>query len=177
MNKHFPLSLPQFGTISVFSFAILAYMFLGCSSMLRMREVFEGSDAWVRELTRGMTITPEYPPNRVVTAGEPWEFVLRITNQGPHEPHLHLIWVEVVDPEEPVAWSCQILDAEVEKVKKGETYYLFFLRPQKLAQGSTVETHLQCTLMQPGTYEILWGAELEESGISFFTDIVTLQVR
>jgi len=155
-------------------FLVLPLFLLGCWNSLKIQEVFEGDDVWVRELIRGMEITAEYPQE--IATNQPWEFVLRIENHGEHEPHLHTLWVEKITPAQ-ADWTCQVIEPPVKKVQQGENWYLFFVESRKVRRNQVTTMRLQCTFEQAATYEILIGAEFAESGVDFFSKKVTLNVR
>ena len=108
--------------------------------------------------------------------GEPWEFVLHIDNQGRYEPHVELIWIEMVNgPSDD--WHCEVMEPNIQDVKRRARYSLFVLQPYRIRRGQTAIIRVQCTFQQPGAYEMLWNFAFEESGIAFFSEKILIEVR
>ena len=154
-------------------FLSLAVILLACNgcNALRVKEVMEGSDAWVREITQGMEITTAYPQNEVVVQ-QPWEYVVRIENKGKHEPHLNAATVEELNGK--TGFRCELLEPETEKSDHDGASWLFFMQPQKVAMNTTTTIRLRCRVTEPGDYRFLWVFDFRESGIAFLSEVTTL---
>ncbi len=163
------LSKTKIGLLVVISLSLL-----GCINTLKVKEVLEGSDAWVRELTRGMTITAQYPEGEV-QLHEPYDLIIRIENQGEYEPHLNTAVVEVFD--EQGGWTCTMLEPEPSEVKPFSSGYLFYMPPKKVEADAVTVIRLQCTFNQPGTYKLHFAAEFQESGTAFVSQVFSVTTR
>ncbi len=153
---------------------LFGLLMLGCANALKIQEVLEGDDAWVRELTREMQIDAQYRP--VVAAQEPWEFVLTIHNRGSHEPHWNTLSIEKRSaPQGP--WDCRLEEPAVRQVQQGPDWYLFFLEPRPVPRNQTVRLQMRCWFSRPGVYELLIGAAFRESGIDFFSRQISVEVH
>ncbi|NPA92244.1 MAG: hypothetical protein GXO56_01015 [Chloroflexi bacterium] len=163
----------KFGLLVVISFSLF-----GCINMLKVKEVFEGSDAWVRELTRGMTITAQYPEGEV-HLHEPYDLFIRIENHGEHEPHLNTAIVELLNEQEneQKEWACIMVEPEPSEVKPFSSGYLFYMPPEKVKMNAVTVIRLQCTFNQPGTYKLLLAAEFQESGTAFVSRVFSVTAR
>ncbi len=153
---------------------LFGLLVLGCANALRIQEVLEGDDAWVRELTREMQINAQYRP--VVAAEEPWEFVLTIDNRGQYEPHLNTLSVEKQSAQQG-PWECRLEEPAVQQVQQGPDWYLFFLEPRPVPRNQTVRLRMRCWFSRPGVYALLIGAEFGESGIDFFSRQISVEVH
>ncbi len=153
---------------------VISLGLLGCLNLLKVKEVLEGDDAWVRELTRGMTITMRHPEGEV-HLHEPYNFFIRIENHGEHEPHLNTAIVEAFS--EPGKWTCIMLAPEPSEAKPFSSGYLFYMPPEKVRQNAVTIIRLQCTFNQPGTYKLHFAAEFRESGTAFVSQVFSVTVR
>ena len=141
---------------------------------LRVQELFEGSDVWVRELTQDMHITWEY--SQEGRAGEPWLFVVRIANFGEYEPRLNTISIEFLS-ERPEGVACDVLTPPFRTEKLYPSSFLYFLEPARVRYGEITVIRLQCLFPQPGQYDLLITASFRESGVAFFSRRIEVNVR
>jgi len=143
--------------------------------MARLKEVEEGNDNWVQELTSGMMLTAEYSTN--VTTGQPWTFTLSIDNRGTHEPHLHVMWVEILGGPTEEGWRCAMVNPAAQKTQAQARTYLFYLPKKRIVRNAVTTAQMQCVFSRPGAYTLLVASELQESGIAFFSKQLTVNVR
>jgi len=155
-------------------FVVLLVLFLPACNFLRVKEVMEGDDTWVRELTQGMDINTIYPHEEVV-AQQPWEYTVLIENHGEHEPHLNTARVEEVQGKQGL--TCKMLEPQALQVSHDGAVWSFALSPSKVERHAITTIKIQCRAAYPGTYQILWAFEFRESGIAFLSDLTTLRVR
>jgi len=160
-----------------FKFGLLAGLLLGlvgCTFMLRTKEVLEGSEVWIQELTRGMTITAHYPEGEV-PLHRPYDLVITIENHGKYEPHLNTAIVEVL--EGPGGLTCTMVEPEPWDKASFPSGLLFYLPPKKVARNTVTTLRIQCAFAQPGTYKLLLTAEFRESGKDFVSRVFSVTAR
>ena len=154
--------------------AFLALFLFGCINMLQAKEVLEGSEAWIRELTRGMTITAQYPEGEV-RLHQPYDLTITIENHGKHEPHLNTAMVEVFEgPDVP---DCTMVEPEPLDIEPFPSGILFYMPPKKVARNTVTAIRIQCTFTQPGTYKLHLAAEFRESGKVFISRMFSVTAR
>ena len=152
---------------------LLVVSVLGCINMLKLKEVLEGSEAWIRELTRGMTITAQYPEGRI-RLHQPYEFVITIENHGKHEPHLNTAMVKVFEgPDLP---NCTMIEPAPLDIEPFSSGILFYMPPKKVARNTITTIRIQCVFTQPGAYTLFLSAEFRESGKDFISRVISLTV-
>ena len=153
---------------------------LGCLSSwrlyhLRVKEVLEGSEDLIREITQGMTVTIEKPQG-TVPLNQPWEVEVRISHNGPYRPHLELVSIQVWEgPSDGV--SCRLLEPETRHTEQGQNILLIYMKPIRLTPGSTTVLRIECTIGKPGVYRIFVHGALRESSRPFFEAIIDLEAR
>lgn len=158
-----------------FGFLLLLALGWACSfNPLRVQEVLEGSDAWVRELVKDMHISAEY--SREGQVGKPWLFVIRIENLSKYEPHLNTISVEFL-PERPRGGTCDVLTPRLRTEKLYPSSFLYFLEPTRVRYKESTEIRLQCLFPQPGQYNLLITASFRESSVAFFSQRIEVSIR
>jgi len=160
------------------SWTWIAILFLGvmmgCVESLKVKEVLEGSDALVQELTQDMEITVLYPEGEV-RLHEPYDIVIRLENHGQYEPRLNTVMVRVRNEQEGL--QCQITDPAPVQEDHRSLLHFFYLPPQKVARGGTTEIHMQCVFNQPGIYKLLLSADFRESGIAFVSQVLLITAK
>lgn len=155
---------------------LLALIGSACIHMLKAKEVLEGSEAWINELTQGMTITVEHPEGEVPLY-EPYNLIIRVENHdGKHEPHLSTAMVEVFrGPEEGL--DCALLEPSPLDTQPFPGGVLFYMSPEKVERGDAVTIRIRCAFTQPGTYEVYLSAAFRESGKDFAGRAFTVIAR
>ena len=154
--------------------AVLSLLLLGCINTLEVKEVFEGSEDWMRELTRGMTITAQYPEGEV-HLHQSYDLLIRIENHGEHEPHLNTAIVEALNEKE--GWTCTMVEPEPSEVKPFPSGYLFYMPQETVKLDAVTTIRLQCIFNQPGTYKLHLAAEFRESGKAFVSRVFSVTAR
>jgi len=153
---------------------------LGCLStwqirFLKVKEVMEGSDDLIREITQGMDIAVEKPLG-TVPLNQPWEVEIRISHNGPYKPHLNLVMIQVwKGPPEGV--SCRLLEPETRRTERSNDILLIYMKPIRITPGSTVILRIECTMEKPGTYRIYTHGTFRESSLPFFEAVIDLEAR
>ena len=164
----------MFSKTKVVLLVMMSFSLFGCINMLEVKEVLEGSDAWVRELTRGMTITAQYPEGDV-HLHQSYDLLIRIENHGEHEPHLNTAIVEALNEKE--GWTCTMVEPEPSEVKPFSSGYLFYMPQEEVKLDAVTTIRLQCIFNQPGTYKLHLAAEFRESGKAFVSRVFSVTAR
>ena len=160
--------------IWVWIVVILSISMVGFVNSLKYKEVLEGRDALVQELTQDMEITVLYPEGEV-RLHEPYDIVIRLENHGQYEPRLNTVMVRVRNEQEGL--QCQIMDPAPVQEDHRSLLHFFYLPPQKVEQGGTTEIHMQCVFNQPGIYKLLLSADFRESGIAFVSQVLLITAK
>lgn len=159
-------------------FLALALLLVGCGCVntLELKEVMEGSDDWIRELTQGMTITVQHPEGEV-RLRQPYDLVITIENHGKHEPHLNTAIVSLFEgPNEGL--TCTMVEPKPLETQPFGSGVLFYMPPKQIARNAPATTiRIQCTFTQPATYKLHFGAEFRESGHAFVSRVFVVTAR
>lgn len=153
---------------------LLSLTLFGCINTLKAKEVLEGSEAWIRELTRGMTITAQYPEGEV-RLHQPYDFVITIKNDGEHEPHLNVAVVEVLNG--PDGLTCTMVDPEPLDIEPFSSGVLFYMPPKEVSRNAITTIRIECTFAEAGIYKLHMAAEFRESGQVFISKVFSVTAR
>ena len=152
----------------------LSLALFGCINTLKAKEVLEGSEAWMRELSHGMTITTQYPEGEV-RLHQPYDFVITIKNDGEHEPHLNVAVVEVLNG--PDGLTCTMVEPEPLDIESFSSGALFYMPPKKVARNTITTIRIECIFTKAGTYKLHMAAEFRESGQAFISKVFSVTAR
>ena len=159
-------------------FIVFALLLVGCGRVntLKIKEVMEGSEDWIRELTQGMIITVQHPEGEV-RLYQSYDLVVTIENHGKHEPHLSTAIVDVFEgPNEGL--SCVMVEPEPLETRPFDSGVLFYMPPKQVARDAPVTTvHIQCTFTQPGIYELYFSVAFRESTHGFVNRVFVVTAR
>jgi len=158
--------------VAMLSFVLV--LLPGCHP-LKVKEVLEGSDAWVRELTRSMDM--EVVADTNVSSGEEMHWSIRIANRGEYEPHVSTLMIMLLDT--PGKVSCRVERPAPREVDHDEAngYIYFLLTPVRVASGTTTVVSGRCMFSSPGRYRLLLSGSFAESSVAFVSEILTVEVR
>jgi len=158
----------------IFLFSLLSLSIFACVPLFKAKEVLEGSEVWIRELTQGMHITVQYPEGEV-RLHQMYDIIIEIENRSKYEPHLDTAIVEVLSG--PKDLTCTMIDPKSLEMKPFASGVVFYMSPKKVVRDMVTTIRIQCAFAHPGTYKIHLAAEFRESGKPFISRVFTVTAK